>query len=68
MGFFSMYTGLIYNDFFSKSLNIFGSVWYVPYSTLKIAREKEIMLDPKDAFEDTAYPIGIDPVWQVMTS
>lgn len=65
MGFFSMYTGLIYNDFFSKSLNIFGSQWYVPYETYQINKEKEIMLDPKNAFYDTSYPIGLDPVWQV---
>jgi V-type H+-transporting ATPase subunit a len=64
MGVFSMYTGLIYNDIFSKSLNLFGSGWVQKYDVKTIMDSKALQLDPADAFIRT-YPIGMDPVWQV---
>ncbi|XP_011304240.1 V-type proton ATPase 116 kDa subunit a isoform 1 isoform X2 [Fopius arisanus] len=66
MGMFSMYTGLIYNDVFSKSLNIFGSYWKVNHTWADIHSMQWIMLDPNStAFAETPYPIGVDPVWQL---
>ncbi|XP_076173162.1 V-type ATPase subunit a family protein Vha100-1 isoform X3 [Ptiloglossa arizonensis] len=67
MGLFSMYTGFIYNDVFSKSLNIFGSYWRINYNYSIIKGHKELQLNPseKDAYLQIPYPIGMDPVWQL---
>uniref|UniRef100_A0A182R8D8 V-type proton ATPase subunit a n=1 Tax=Anopheles funestus TaxID=62324 RepID=A0A182R8D8_ANOFN len=66
MGVFSMYTGFVYNDIFSKSLNLFGSAWSINYNTSTVMTNKALQLDPagKD-YAQTPYPIGLDPVWQV---
>ncbi|XP_023941817.1 V-type proton ATPase 116 kDa subunit a 1 isoform X1 [Bicyclus anynana] len=64
MGCFSMYTGLVYNDIFSKSMNIFGSSWFVPYDDYTLEHSKAFSLDPKASYIDTPYFIGIDPIWQ----
>lgn len=64
MGVFSMYTGFIYNDIFSKSLNIFGSGWEINHNVSTVMENKNLQLDPAYHFGRT-YPIGLDPVWQV---
>uniref|UniRef100_A0A1E1XD84 V-type proton ATPase subunit a n=1 Tax=Amblyomma aureolatum TaxID=187763 RepID=A0A1E1XD84_9ACAR len=65
MGIFSVYTGLIYNDTFSKSFNIFGSSWFV---VKKATYQEHEQLDPVDNFMGTPYPFGVDPVWQLATN
>ncbi|KAI9343869.1 V-type ATPase, V0 complex, 116kDa subunit family [Zopfochytrium polystomum] len=54
MGVFSMYTGLIYNDIFSKSMNLFGSGWefHTDNSTGKSVGVHKF-----------AYAFGVDPGW-----
>ena len=68
MGVFSFYTGLIYNDIFSKSINIFGSSWY-NYEDMSLIKDedtrKDFMLDPLRGYKGTPYPVGVDPIWQV---
>lgn len=65
MGVFSMYTGAIYNDIFSKSLNVFGSHWFVNYNASTVSENRHLQLDPAgEDFAQTAYPFGMDPVWQ----
>ncbi|XP_037714625.1 V-type proton ATPase 116 kDa subunit a1 isoform X8 [Drosophila subpulchrella] len=65
MGVFSMYTGLIYNDIFSKSLNIFGSHWHLSYNKSTVMDNKFLQLSPKGDYEGAPYPFGMDPIWQV---
>ena len=65
MGGFSIYTGLIYNDCFSKSLNIFGSSWSIrPNDVLN----GTAMLLPSKNFDNTPYPFGVDPIWQLASN
>uniref|UniRef100_A0A8P4GHP0 V-type proton ATPase subunit a n=1 Tax=Dicentrarchus labrax TaxID=13489 RepID=A0A8P4GHP0_DICLA len=79
MGIFSIYTGIIYNDCFSKSLNVFGSGWSVrpmfdarlggnwTFDTLE--GNKVLQLDPTiDGVFKGPYPIGIDPIWNIATN
>lgn len=67
MSFFSIYAGLLYNDVFSKSLNIFGSSWHAYQSSSTIMAEESDMISPNEprGWYGTPYPFGVDPIWQV---
>lgn len=68
MGLFSIYTGIIYNDVFSKSFNLFGSSWKFTNITI-VQGHKELTLDPAtDSYSQIPYPIGLDPVWQIASN
>lgn len=63
MGLFSIYTGIIYNDVFSKSFNIFGSSWQISYEDT-IEEDDVIELNPATSnYAQVPYPLGMDPVW-----
>ncbi|XP_053327949.1 V-type proton ATPase 116 kDa subunit a 2 [Spea bombifrons] len=75
MGLFSIYTGLIYNDCFSKSMNIFGSSWNVSamfsdegWSDADLTNSY-LTLDPNvTGVLNGVYPFGIDPIWNLATN
>uniref|UniRef100_A0A8U7P9G9 V-type proton ATPase subunit a n=1 Tax=Corvus moneduloides TaxID=1196302 RepID=A0A8U7P9G9_CORMO len=76
MGLFSIYTGLIYNDCFSKSINIFGSGWNVSamfeqkvWSPADLRANRYLALDPNvSGVYNGVYPFGIDPIWNLASN
>ncbi|KAF7310053.1 V-type proton ATPase subunit a [Mycena indigotica] len=56
MGVFSMYTGLMYNDIFSKSLHIWHSGWTFPEASNGTQRIPAVS-------NGHTYPFGLDPGW-----
>ncbi|TDG47003.1 hypothetical protein AWZ03_006584 [Drosophila navojoa] len=66
MGLFSIYTGLIYNDVFSKSMNIFGSGWRNQYNTSTVTDHSTPYLTLRPNISNfKTYPVGVDPIWQL---
>uniref|UniRef100_A0A8C5IUW9 V-type proton ATPase subunit a n=1 Tax=Junco hyemalis TaxID=40217 RepID=A0A8C5IUW9_JUNHY len=76
MGAFSIYTGFIYNECFSKATAIFPSAWSVAtmanhssWSSAYLATHPSLTLDPNvtGVFQGP-YPFGIDPIWSLATN
>jgi len=53
MGVFSIYTGFIYNDIFSKALHIWHSGWEWPQDEGLVTAVST----------GHVYPFGVDPAW-----
>jgi V-type H+-transporting ATPase subunit a len=53
MGFFSVFCGILYNDFFSVPLEIFQSCYN--------------LTSGERLSDSCVYPVGIDPVWYIST-
>lgn len=76
MGVFSVYTGFIYNDCFSKSLNLFGSGWSVKamfdqehWQMNTLRSNSFLTLDPNvTGVFSGPYPFGIDPIWNLASN
>ncbi|XP_030773200.1 V-type proton ATPase 116 kDa subunit a isoform X4 [Rhinopithecus roxellana] len=73
MGLFSIYTGFIYNECFSRATSIFPSGWSVAamanqsgWSDAFLAQHATLTLDPNVTGVFLGpYPFGIDPVWSL---
>ena len=61
MALFSVFLGLIYNEFFGMPLNLFDSCYQI---------QKEEIEQPTKLIRKTHcfYPIGIDPIWAVSSN
>ncbi|XP_070537100.1 V-type proton ATPase 116 kDa subunit a 1-like isoform X4 [Ptychodera flava] len=68
MGLFAIYSGLIYNDIYSKSINLFGSSFIVShanYTNSTIRNNEFLQLDPQTTYTGSPYPFGFDPIWRI---
>uniref|UniRef100_A0A8C5YMI9 V-type proton ATPase subunit a n=1 Tax=Marmota marmota marmota TaxID=9994 RepID=A0A8C5YMI9_MARMA len=76
MGLFSIYTGFIYNECFSRATTIFPSGWSVAamanqsgWSDAFLSQHPLLTLDPNVTGVFLGpYPFGIDPVWSLATN
>lgn len=72
MGIFGMYCGLLYNDFFSLGINLFGSVYTIPNNgggddNVTISSNGKMVVE---AIKESGkvYPFGLDPIWHAASN
>lgn len=65
MGFFAVYAGFLYNDFFSIGLELFSSRWKHPEPMPPQGQPivYESAYDVKNSGGPGPYPFGLDPAW-----
>lgn len=67
MGFFSIYAGLLYNEFFSIAMNIFGTRWVCKINEIKLIKLQHWQVDPitNETYSTPhgVYAFGVDPAW-----
>uniref|UniRef100_A0A3Q2PU26 V-type proton ATPase subunit a n=1 Tax=Fundulus heteroclitus TaxID=8078 RepID=A0A3Q2PU26_FUNHE len=71
MGLFSIYTGAVYNECFSRGIKTFSSGWHVGpmfekniWNSSVLEGNQFLSMDPNVTGVFTSpYPFGIDPVW-----
>ena len=64
MGFFSVYMGLIYNEFFSVSQDFFGTCYDL--SSFSFSDPKKSTILPTGGDQTTCvYPFGLDPMRKI---
>lgn len=76
MGLFSIYTGFIYNECFSRATTIFPSGWSVAamanqsgWSDKYLSQHPMLTLNPNISGVFLGpYPFGIDPIWSLATN
>lgn len=69
MGFYSIYAGIIFNDLFSLSFNLFTSSWSLNSNRMENTRTRNpVYLNPYESYQGIPYFFGIDPIWHLSTN
>ncbi|KAG5845410.1 hypothetical protein ANANG_G00138730 [Anguilla anguilla] len=76
MGLFSIYTGAVYNECFSRGLSPFTSGWHLQpmvqhfnWSDDTLRQYQYLQLDPSvEGVFQGPYPFGIDPIWRLASN